>query len=390
VRAARVAFEEVNPRFEQIARTLGASEWRVFFTITLPLAARGVVSGMLLAFARAVGEFGATILVAGNIPGRTTTLSVAIYNLVQLGRDEEAFRLLAVAVAIAFIAVWTAETFLRRTNDTRVATSLFPRMLCGDGGPSASSPLLDDVPASPRRGDSHPAHRRSQITHGNKLVATLVIRDLRLPLADFPLEVSAELSARATALYGPSGAGKTSLLEAIAGLRTLERGRIELHGRDVTHLPPRLRRIGYVPQDDALFPHLSARQNIFYGAREQGDDVLDVLELRPVLDRGVKNLSGGERKRVALARALVTKPEILLLDEPLAGVDVALRDRVLQYLVRVRDEFPIPAIYVTHQMAEVEAICEEMVVLERGRVVGQRAVPRSSSGFLGVPRPTGD
>ncbi|HYI09097.1 MAG TPA: ATP-binding cassette domain-containing protein [Thermoanaerobaculia bacterium] len=201
---------------------------------------------------------------------------------------------------------------------------------------------------------------------------SLVIRDLRLPLADFPLEVSAELSARATALYGPSGAGKTSLLEAIAGLRTLERGRIDLHGRDVTNLPPRLRRIGYVPQDDALFPHLSARQNIFYGAREQGDDVLDVLELRPVLDRGVKNLSGGERKRVALARALVTRPEILLLDEPLAGVDIALRDRVLQYLVRVRDEFPIPAIYVTHQMAEVEAICEEMVVLERGRVVEQR------------------
>jgi molybdate transport system permease protein len=119
VRAARVAFEEVNPRFEQIARTLGASEWRVFFTITLPLAARGVVSGLLLAFARAVGEFGATILVAGNIPGRTTTLSVAIYNLVQLGKDEEAFRLLGVAVVIAFAAVWTAETFLRRTHDSR-------------------------------------------------------------------------------------------------------------------------------------------------------------------------------------------------------------------------------------------------------------------------------
>lgn len=114
VRAARVAFEEVEPRLEQIARTLGAREARVFATITLPLAARGIVSGMLLAFARAIGEFGATILVAGNIPGRTTTLSLAIYNLVQLGRDEEAFRLLGVAVAIAFAAVWIAEVFLRR------------------------------------------------------------------------------------------------------------------------------------------------------------------------------------------------------------------------------------------------------------------------------------
>lgn len=121
VRAARVAFEEVNPRLEQIARTLGASDARVFVTITLPLAARGIVSGMLLAFARAIGEFGATILVAGNIPGRTSTLSLAIYNLVQLGRDGEAFRLLAIAVAIAFLAVWISEAFLRRTHDAHRA-----------------------------------------------------------------------------------------------------------------------------------------------------------------------------------------------------------------------------------------------------------------------------
>jgi molybdate transport system permease protein len=114
VRAARVAFEEVNPRYEQIARTLGATDARVFATITLPLAARGIVSGMLLAFARAVGEFGATILVAGSIPGRTMTLSLAIYNLVQLGRDADAFRLLGFAVAIAFAAVWIAEVTTRR------------------------------------------------------------------------------------------------------------------------------------------------------------------------------------------------------------------------------------------------------------------------------------
>ncbi len=114
VRAARIAFEEVNPRYEQLARTLGASETRVFFTITLPLAARGIISGALLAFARAVGEFGATILVAGNIPGRTTTLSVAIYNNVQLGHDDVAFRLLLVAVLIAFAAAGISEFLLRR------------------------------------------------------------------------------------------------------------------------------------------------------------------------------------------------------------------------------------------------------------------------------------
>lgn len=116
VRAARIAFEEVPVRYEQIARTLGATEPRVFFTITLPLAIRGVISGLLLAFARSLGEFGATILVAGNIPGRTSTVAVSIYNLVQLGKDDDAFRLLLFAVIAAFAAVWTAEAVSRRRS----------------------------------------------------------------------------------------------------------------------------------------------------------------------------------------------------------------------------------------------------------------------------------
>jgi molybdate transport system permease protein len=114
VRSARTAFEEVNPRLEQIARTLGAGGWRVFFTITVPLAARGIVGGMLLAFARALGEFGATIMVAGNIQGKTQTISLAIFENVQIGEDAHAYRLLGVSVVLAFIAVWTSEFFLRR------------------------------------------------------------------------------------------------------------------------------------------------------------------------------------------------------------------------------------------------------------------------------------
>ncbi|HEX4966453.1 MAG TPA: molybdate ABC transporter permease subunit [Thermoanaerobaculia bacterium] len=118
VRTARVSFEKVDPLLEKSARTLGASRLMVFFRITLPLASSGVMGGTLLAFARALGEFGATILVAGSIPGRTTTLSLAIYNLVQLGKDDQAFRFLAWAVGIAFVAVWCGEAFLRRTLDT--------------------------------------------------------------------------------------------------------------------------------------------------------------------------------------------------------------------------------------------------------------------------------
>jgi molybdate transport system permease protein len=114
VRSARMAFEEVNPRLEQIARTLGAGNARVFLTITAPLAMRGIIGGMLLAFARALGEFGATIMVAGNIPGKTSTLSLAIFQSVQLGEDHNAFRLLGVSVVLAFLAVWTSEAIMRR------------------------------------------------------------------------------------------------------------------------------------------------------------------------------------------------------------------------------------------------------------------------------------
>lgn len=191
-----------------------------------------------------------------------------------------------------------------------------------------------------------------------------------LPLAHFALDVSLVMRAHSTAIFGPSGAGKTSLLEVIAGLRTPVRGRVMIGARDVTRLPPRERRVGYVPQDDALFPHLSVRRNVMYGARG-GDlgEVAGILEIASLLDRGVQYLSGGERKRVALARALMTRPEVLLLDEPLSGVDLELRNRVLDYLVRVREQFSIPLVYVTHHADEAALICDEVVRLERGRVV---------------------
>jgi len=115
VRSARVGFQSVNQRFEHIARTLGAGDARIFFTVTLPLASRGIVAGVVLAFARAVGEFGATIVVAGNIPGKTTTLSLEIFETVQLGHDASAYRLLIVSVIIAFGAVWLSEVLMKKS-----------------------------------------------------------------------------------------------------------------------------------------------------------------------------------------------------------------------------------------------------------------------------------
>jgi molybdate transport system permease protein len=118
VRSVRTSFAEVNPRLEQIAATLGASPLRIFFVITIPLAYKGIVAGALLAFSRALGEFGATILLAGNIPGQTQTLSLAIYNFVQLGKDSEAYTLLGITVALAFFFVWSSEWLLRSGRKT--------------------------------------------------------------------------------------------------------------------------------------------------------------------------------------------------------------------------------------------------------------------------------
>ncbi|HWA08735.1 MAG TPA: ATP-binding cassette domain-containing protein [Opitutaceae bacterium] len=205
---------------------------------------------------------------------------------------------------------------------------------------------------------------------------------LRLPLAPFTLEVDAVLAGRVCAIFGASGAGKTSLLEVIAGLRHPAAGRVAVGGATLTDVAgrvfvaPERRAIGYVPQEGALFPHLSVRRNLLYGhslrtERPAGlnfTHVTEVLEIAALAERAIATLSGGERQRVALGRALLAAPRLLLLDEPLAGLDAPLRERLLPYLARVRDEFKVPMLYVTHSPDEVMALCDDVLVLDRGRV----------------------
>jgi molybdate transport system ATP-binding protein len=199
-------------------------------------------------------------------------------------------------------------------------------------------------------------------------------------LAPFALRVEAALPEGVTAVMGPSGAGKTSLLEAVAGLRRAQ-GRITvgdavlLDSARGLDLPPERRRVGYVPQEAGLFPHLTAGQNIAFGAR--GDEapraslLAELLGLGHLLDRRPASLSGGEKQRVALARALATGPRLLLLDEPLASLDVELRERIVPYLLRVRDELGVPMIYVTHNVGEALALARYALVLREGRVHAQ-------------------
>jgi molybdate transport system ATP-binding protein len=196
--------------------------------------------------------------------------------------------------------------------------------------------------------------------------------DVHVPLTDFALKVRATLEARAIAIVGPSGSGKTTLLESIAGLRPGTRGRIVIDGTTLLDeridLPPNERRVGWVPQEVALFPHLDVAANIAFGARGRIDDAIDVLELRPLLQRRPATLSGGERQRVALARALATEPRILLLDEPLAAVDVAHRARILPWLLKVRDASNVPMLHVTHDLGEAAALSTHAIVLRGGAV----------------------
>ena len=196
----------------------------------------------------------------------------------------------------------------------------------------------------------------------------------RVPLANFELDIDVSFDAGVTSIFGPSGSGKTTILDAIAGLRNVKEGEIEINGRTLfssargINLSPQKRCVGYVPQDEALFSHLSVRQNVLFGSdRVSGimnpakidlHRVLDVLEIANLLDRPVTELSGGEAQRVALARAVLSHPQVLLLDEPLAALDIKLKGKILPYLSRVRDEFSIPMIYVTHNLSEVLALAD--------------------------------
>jgi len=223
--------------------------------------------------------------------------------------------------------------------------------------------------------------------------------DVTLRQQAFELQVKDASSVEVLGLFGPSGSGKTTLLECIAGIRRPDAGEIRVGERVLfsstagIDLPPRDRQIGYVPQDALLFPNLDVHGNITYGVRHSrrhlsGDaearlrsTLIEILDLEPLLARRVQKLSGGEKQRVAIARALMTQPAVLLLDEPLAGVDRARRDRILPYVLRIRRDLHVPLVYVTHDEAELTAIADRVLHLEAGRVTRKRKRKKGRGSF---------
>jgi molybdate transport system ATP-binding protein len=191
-----------------------------------------------------------------------------------------------------------------------------------------------------------------------------------------------------TALFGPSGCGKTTVLRCIAGLLHVD-GVCEIDGevwqdQNGAFLPTYRRPLGYVFQEASLFQHLSVRRNLLFGApRKRGgaarqgiafDEVVELLGVERLLDRSPRNLSGGERQRVAIGRALLSQPKLLLMDEPLSALDRATKNEILPFLERLRDRLNLPIVYVSHDIAEVERLADQMVLMEKGRVIGAGAL----------------
>jgi molybdate transport system ATP-binding protein len=206
--------------------------------------------------------------------------------------------------------------------------------------------------------------------------------DISHAFNDFRLDVAFDAGPGVTAIFGHSGSGKTTLINAVAGLLHPDKGRISVNGRTLfdrstgTHLATHKRRVGYVFQDARLFPHLSVAQNLRYGQRfhkrrTRGlDEVVQMLGIEALLDRRPGALSGGEKQRVAIGRALLSAPDLLLLDEPLAALDSARKDEILPYLERLRDHSGLPILYVSHSVSEVARLANTLVLLENGELRG--------------------
>ena len=365
-RSALAALDQIDDSLPQVARSLGASEWRVMRVITLPLALPGLVAGISLSFARALGEFGTTLMLAGNIPGRTQTLPLAIFAAVDAADTSKAWFWTMFVLALNGISLLLMQRLERRGNAQR----FLRRQGSGShrlGGQLVPEPLVAEPP--------HPAVLKTQPFHLSVM--------LERQLADFCLQLNFETSCGRLGILGASGAGKSQLLRCLAGLGAPTRGHIKLNGRilfdskNALNVPLQQRRMGLVFQHYALFPHLNVLDNVGFGLahlpvkerRQRVADQLSRVGLLAMAYHFPSQLSGGQQQRVALARALAIEPEMLLLDEPFSAQDTYLRRQLQQQMADLLNECGVPALLVTHDLEEAYRLCDDLMLLDRGQVL---------------------
>ena len=334
--AARSAFAAVEPALVDVAATLGRGEWSRFCRVSLPLAASGIGAGLLLAWLRAFGEFGATVILAYH------PYTLPVFTYVQFSGTglPDTIAPTTLAVVAAFIVLGLAQWRPRRR--------------------------AENVPVIPA---ACPPPRRESVT---------LALDLDQQLGDFRLQLSHQATSPRLSILGPSGAGKSATLRCVAGLFGPDAGTVRLGGRDLTRVATEQRGVGYVPQEPSLLPHLNVWDQLLFGA---GTDAgvaahwLAQLRLLGLEARRPGQLSGGQRQRVALARALCRSPDLLLLDEPFSSLDAPVKTELARELRQLQRVTGVSSIVVTHDPEEAALLADEVIVIAEGRILqgGPRA-----------------
>nr|WP_315199703.1 molybdate ABC transporter permease subunit [Actinomyces oris] len=370
---------------ETTARTLGAGPWRVLAQVTLPLAAPALARGTALALGRSLGEFGATIAFAGSKEGVTRTMPLAIY----LEREKDT----ATSLALAAVLIGLSFVIVGATNIDwgRVASHLLPRR-------GLQEHQDHDAAASEPRGAQASAsgggNRGGESSRGSGRGQDLQVA-FELPERDVVVDLKVE-AGRTTALIGPNGSGKSTVCSVVAGLLDAENGQVVLGGRVLDgpggFVRSGRRQVALLSQDPGVFAHMSVLGNVVFALRCQGVSRAEATrraraELAAVgadhlASRPGGALSGGQAARVALARALATGPRLLVLDEPMAALDVTARQEMRRLVARRCAEEGLTLLLVTHDVLDLTALAEDVVVLDRGRVVEQGPTAR----VLSAPR----
>ncbi len=346
-------FKQIDANLLAAARTLGASEWRVFWEVALPLSKSGIIAGTILTFARALGEFGATLMLAGNIPGETQTIPVAIFFAAEGGEIDNALVWVLIIVAISLGATFGLNYW-------------------------SDLPQIQEISSQLRN-----EYYLSLSTPSFKKRENSLLVNIQKYLPNYNLITNFNVDNYALGLLGASGAGKSMILRCIAGLEKPNSGCIVINGRVLydeekqINLPVRDRNIGFVFQNYALFPHLSVAQNIAFGLKSLSpiernrriNELISLMHLEGLQNRHPKHLSGGQQQRVALARALAVQPEVLLLDEPFSALDTHLRSQLEKQLISIVSNYQGVTLFVTHNLEEAYRVCKNLLVISEGKTV---------------------
>jgi sulfate transport system ATP-binding protein len=367
--------EAIGSDEEVAGVSLGARGWQIFRRITLPNIKYGLLYGIILCNARAMGEFGAVYVVSGHIAGQTDTLPLRVEKLFQEYNMSAAFAAASLLSSLALVTL-AVKTALEWKTAATSRPACAKRAGEADAAPAPRSSQLRLVQRD-NASDATGATPRREEGAG----VGISVRNITKRFGDFVAVDNVTLDVphgSLVALLGPSGSGKTTLLRIIAGLETADSGTIHYEDEDATDRSPRDRNVGFVFQHYALFRHMTVFENIAFSLRVRKwpraavearvSELLHLIQLDAIGNQVPGQLSGGQRQRVALARALAASPRVLLLDEPFGALDAKVRGELRQWLRRLHDEIHVTSVFVTHDQEEAFEVADRVVVMNRGRI----------------------